>query len=68
MPTNQFDYQNAFQRDLVSGVHASLVGISRIEVGAHSISEVLAGWVLGGVVNTVALSDSECGNHLCNPL
>jgi hypothetical protein len=44
---------------LLGVVMAILVGLSRIEVGAHSFSEVLAGWVLGGAVSAVALSVSE---------
>ena len=44
---------------LLGAVMAILVGLSRIEVGAHSISEVLAGWILGGAVSAVALSVSE---------
>jgi len=35
---------------------AVLVGVSRIEVGAHSWSEVLAGWAVGGAVTTMALA------------
>jgi membrane-associated phospholipid phosphatase len=35
---------------------ALLVGVSRIEVGAHSWSEVLAGWVVGGAVSAAALA------------
>jgi membrane-associated phospholipid phosphatase len=33
---------------------ALLVGVSRVKVGAHSSSEVMAGWVLGGSVNLAA--------------
>ena len=35
---------------------AVLVGISRVKVGAHTSSEVIAGWVLGGSVNLAALA------------
>lgn len=35
---------------------ALLVGVSRIEVGAHSWSEVLAGWAVGGAVSAAALA------------
>jgi hypothetical protein len=35
---------------------ALMVGISRIEVGAHSLSEVVAGLLLGGSVSAIALS------------
>jgi hypothetical protein len=35
---------------------AVLVGISRVKVGAHTSSEVIAGWVLGSSVNLAALA------------
>jgi membrane-associated phospholipid phosphatase len=35
---------------------AVLVGISRVKVGAHTGSEVIAGWLLGGAVNLAALA------------
>lgn len=35
---------------------AVLVGVSRIEVGAHSWSEVLAGWAVGGFVSAAVLT------------
>ena len=35
---------------------ALLVGLSRMEVGAHSVSEVLAGLLLGGAVSTTAMA------------
>ena len=38
---------------------AILVGLSRIEVGAHSLSEVLAGLVVGGAVTATALAIFE---------
>lgn len=37
---------------------AVAVGLSRIEVGAHSVSEVIAGLLLGGLVSAVALVPS----------
>jgi membrane-associated phospholipid phosphatase len=40
-------------------VLAVLVGISRVEVGAHSWSEVLAGLLLGGAVSVAALAQSS---------
>ena len=41
---------------LFGTVLAVLVGISRVKVGAHTSSEVIAGWVLGGSVNLAALA------------
>ncbi len=35
---------------------ALVVGLSRIEVGAHSVSEVLAGLLLGGVASAAAIA------------
>jgi len=35
---------------------ALVVGVSRIKVGAHSWSEVLAGWAVGGLVSAAALA------------
>jgi len=40
-------------------VLAVLIGISRLTVGAHSLSEVLAGLVLGGAVTAAALARSR---------
>ena len=37
---------------------AVAVGLSRIEVGAHSLSEVIAGLLLGGLVSAMALMPS----------
>jgi membrane-associated phospholipid phosphatase len=34
---------------------AMLVGVSRIAIGAHAFSEVLAGWLLGAVVTLLVL-------------
>lgn len=39
----------------VGALLALLVGVSRVVVGAHSSSEVLAGWLVGGVAGSVAL-------------
>ena len=38
---------------------AIVIGVSRIEVGAHSFSEVLAGLVVGGAVSAAALVISD---------
>ncbi|CDS52713.1 Membrane-associated phospholipid phosphatase [Polaromonas sp. CG9_12] len=40
----------------LGGALALLVGVSRVEVGAHSWSEVLAGWAVGGAVSAAALA------------
>lgn len=47
---------------------AILVGLSRIEVGAHSWSEVLAGLVVGGAVSATALAISETSVILIRPI
>jgi membrane-associated phospholipid phosphatase len=38
---------------------ALVVGLSRIAIGAHSLSEVLAGWLLGGCVTLALLAFAE---------
>ncbi len=38
---------------------AACIGISRIVLGAHSLSEVCAGWTLGLIVSVVAISALE---------
>ena len=44
------------QRAVLLGLAvALLVGVSRVVVGAHSWSEVLAGWVVGGLVSGLTL-------------
>lgn len=35
---------------------AIVVGVSRLAVGAHSMSEIVAGWVLGGAASAAALA------------
>lgn len=47
---------------------ALLVGISRIQVGAHSPSEVLAGMVLGGTVTALTLVWFETRALSINPV
>lgn len=47
---------------------ALVVGLSRVEVGAHSWSEVLAGWAVGGAVSAVALALSETSAILIRPI
>lgn len=42
-------------------VLAMLVGASRIALGAHSGSEVMAGWVLGGAAAALALRGASRG-------
>ena len=45
-----------------------VVGLSRIEVGAHSWSEVLAGWAVGGVVSIMALALCETSAIVIRPI
>ena len=47
---------------------ALLVGLSRIEVGAHSWSEVLAGWAIGGAVSGAALALCETSAIAVRPI
>ena len=44
------------------GALALLIGVSRVAVGAHSPSEVLAGLLLGGAASAVALSFAHTPN------
>lgn len=43
---------------IAGGMLAILVGVSRVVVGAHSPSEVAAGWVVGFWVSAAGLSDA----------
>lgn len=45
-----------------------LVGLSRIELGAHSWSEVLAGLFVGGAVSAMTLAISETSVILTRPI
>lgn len=57
------------QRALALGVGlAVLIGISRIVVGAHSWSEVLAGWALGGAVSALVLGYPVLTSAFLRPL
>lgn len=47
---------------------AAVVGVSRIEVGAHSLSEVIAGWLLGGAVSAMTLAISKRKDVFVHPL
>ena len=47
---------------------ALVVGISRVKVGAHSWSEVMAGWAVGGAVSTVALALSQTSAIVLRPI
>ena len=47
---------------------ALLVGLSRIKVGAHSWSEVLAGWAVGGAVSGAALALCETSALAVRPI
>ena len=47
---------------------ALVVGLSRVKVGAHSWSEVLAGWAVGGAVSAVALALFETSAIRIRPI
>lgn len=63
------DTQASRRRALLLGcLLAVVVGVSRIAVGAHAWSEVLAGWLLGGSVTVEVLAFSEMPAMLLPPL
>jgi membrane-associated phospholipid phosphatase len=47
---------------------ALLVGVSRLQVGAHSVSEVIAGLLLGGAVTTATLAHYQTTALAMRPL
>lgn len=49
-------------------VLALLVGISRLEVGAHSVSEVIAGLLLGGTASTGAMALAPLPRAVIGPV
>lgn len=54
---------------IVAGsILAILVGVPRVEVGAHSVSEVLAGLLLGGAASAIALTRARLPNGLMGPV
>ena len=62
-------WRGAHGLSLVLGCALALVvGLSRIEVGAHSWSEVLAGWVVGGAVSAAALALCETSAIVIRPI
>ena len=47
---------------------AVVIGLSRIKVGAHSLSEVLAGLIVGGAVTATALAISKASAITIRPI
>jgi membrane-associated phospholipid phosphatase len=47
---------------------ALLIGISRVVVGAHSVSEVLAGLLVGGTASAMALAAAKLPTALIGPV
>ena len=47
---------------------ALLVGLSRVALGAHSASEVLAGLCVGGAASVIALNEARLVRALINPV
>jgi membrane-associated phospholipid phosphatase len=47
---------------------AALVGVSRLAVHAHSVSEVVSGWILGGVISVAFIGvASSLQKYIFNP-
>ena len=62
-------WRGADRWSLVLGCALALVvGLSRVKVGAHSWSEVLAGWAVGGAVSAVALTLSQTSAIVLRPI
>lgn len=53
---------------LLGSAVAVLVGVSRLAVDAHSVSEVLAGWLVGGSVTVAVLVRADTGNVVMRPI
>ena len=47
---------------------AVLIGISRVEIGVHSASEVMAGLLLGGTASTLALTLARLPRAVISPI
>lgn len=53
---------------VLGGALALVVGLSRLEVGAHSSSEVIAGLLLGGAASALAIERArQAGNSVSTP-
>jgi membrane-associated phospholipid phosphatase len=62
-------WRNADRLALLLGCALALVvGMSRVKVGAHSWSEVMAGWAVGGAVSAMALTLSETSAIVLRPI
>lgn len=49
-------------------VLALMVGISRVEIGVHSVSEVVAGLLLGGAVSVIAIAKASLPRDVVGPV